>query len=568
MTDDFKKQLDDEVAKISKEEKCDKEDAFRKWVFDLLNQEYLDEGFSSDPSEIEGCLVERGLEVDFIFILSDSNQAYVVRADYTEDLYQDDIEAFFRFSRSLETGLYEGNAKSMELFGKVREILDDRGTVYFVFFSSKEMDGSSKQRITSGQKGHNFIFEIRDLGEIEERVVRRSAQPLESVTIKFEEGFSFEHESGKKNFTFCVSGDELRSLYEKHGKKLFSDNIREPLIGTKPNKGIGDTIIKKPEHFYYFNNGISAICKKFCLQKGKELKIEDLQIINGAQTLGALGSNEHKYVDVENEVEIRKTADKSEVENKIKDVHVLVKLTQVEGESSDFKNKIIEFSNTQNRLNPQDFRANDAIQVWLQDKFGQLDPKIHYQRKRPYMRKSEVKDNDEILLLITEFSKIMLTWLGKPWNAAEAPRLMDDSRGLYGLIFEPQKEKWGDKKFKDAIVAVKAFFVIGEALDDFWSKNKDEFPRIKLFKLFALLLFKQYAEGHPEENLYEKVLGNPVSEVKGILSKNFLQPMIDSVKCKYGVKEDPPPNTVVRSPYHYGALKELFDAKVAESKKK
>jgi AIPR protein len=69
------------------------------------------------------------------------------------------------------------------------------------------------------------------------------------------------------------------------------------------------TLHNEPGHFYYYNNGISALCENFDFdEKTKKLRIKKIQIVNGAQTIGAI---------------------KAAAPSKLQQVLVLVKLTSI-----------------------------------------------------------------------------------------------------------------------------------------------------------------------------------------------------------------------------------------------
>jgi hypothetical protein len=93
-----------------------------------------------------------------------------------------------------------------------------------------------------------------------------------------------------KNITFAIPGTVLQHLARDHKDSLFNWNIRR-FLGKKGevNAGLRETLDKEAEHFYYYNNGISALCESFDFDhKSKRLRVSKLQIVNGAQTLGAL----------------------------------------------------------------------------------------------------------------------------------------------------------------------------------------------------------------------------------------------------------------------------------------
>jgi putative tryptophan/tyrosine transport system substrate-binding protein len=62
------------------------------------------------------------------------------------------------------------------------------------------------------------------------------------------------------NITFAVAGTVLQQLARDHKDSLFNWNIRR-FLGKKGevNAGLTETLEKEPNHFYYYNNGISAL---------------------------------------------------------------------------------------------------------------------------------------------------------------------------------------------------------------------------------------------------------------------------------------------------------------------
>lgn len=89
-----------------------------------------------------------------------------------------------------------------------------------------------------------------------------------------------------------VAVTEIADLFNRHGDLLLERNIRRylGLHSNRVNLAIHETLIheKNRENFYFFNNGITMICNKFrynALQgENYQLKLENMQIINGGQT--------------------------------------------------------------------------------------------------------------------------------------------------------------------------------------------------------------------------------------------------------------------------------------------
>ena len=90
-----------------------------------------------------------------------------------------------------------------------------------------------------------------------------------------------------------IPGKFLADIYLKYGSKLLQGNVRAFLsFRGNVNKGIRSTIMKEPENFFTYNNGIAIVARavRFSSDKTKIVFFKDLQIINGGQTTASLAS--------------------------------------------------------------------------------------------------------------------------------------------------------------------------------------------------------------------------------------------------------------------------------------
>ena len=146
-----------------------------------------------------------------------------------------------------------------------------------------------------------------------------------------------------------IPGDVLAALYDEYGPRLLELNVRS-FLQTKGavNRGIRESVIKTPERFLAYNNGISATASRVDLSPDgmSILRLHDLQIVNGGQTTAS----------VHNAVK-RDGADVSAV-------FVQAKITVVSPQRiAEIVPAISKYSNTQNKVTTADFSANDAFHV-------------------------------------------------------------------------------------------------------------------------------------------------------------------------------------------------------------
>ena len=189
--------------------------------------------------------------------------------------------------------------------------------------------------------------------------------------------------AGYRCLLTIVNGDLLVSLYRKFGPRLLERNVRSFLqLKGGINKGIRDTILKEPENFLAYNNGLSVTAsgvhtKSIGDGMAELVSVEDFQIVNGGQTTGSL----FRAVNQDR-------ADPSAI-------RVQVKITEIlpSGEADELAPSIARYSNAQNKINMADFSSNNPFHrklevlsrtIWAPPGIGggQRQTRWYYERAR------------------------------------------------------------------------------------------------------------------------------------------------------------------------------------------
>jgi hypothetical protein len=165
---------------------------------------------------------------------------------------------------------------------------------------------------------------------------------------------------------------EIAQLFNRHNDLLLERNIRRylGLHANRVNSAIHDTLVAddKRADFYFYNNGITMICRKFrhnALQgENYQLKIEGMQIINGGQTCKT----------------IQQTLNEPALFANFSDVYVLLRLYELADEDQDFVRDITYATNSQNPVDLRDLRSNDEVQQQLEIGISNLG--FSYKRQR------------------------------------------------------------------------------------------------------------------------------------------------------------------------------------------
>jgi AIPR protein len=166
----------------------------------------------------------------------------------------------------------------------------------------------------------------------------------------------------------AVPADDIVRIFHEFGSRLFSENLRFGIEKSEVNDGIRQTAKDEPQNFWYFNNGITAICEDFRKApvggQATDTGIFDvtrISIINGAQTVSSLARSVVEGADLTNaEVHVR-----------------VISLTET---PEDLAVDITTANNTQNDLSPVDFVAADPNQDRLRREAASLGKVYTYRR--------------------------------------------------------------------------------------------------------------------------------------------------------------------------------------------
>ena len=194
---------------------------------------------------------------------------------------------------------------------------------------------------------------------------------------------------------------EIAHLFDKHHDQLLERNIRKylGLRTNRVNSAIHDTLsdTEKRKDFYFLNNGITMICRKFshnALQgEHYRLRIEDAQVINGGQTCKTIQQSL-----------------KSTLLDDFSNTFVLLRVYELEDKDQAFVQDITYATNSQNPVDLRDLRSNDPLQKQLE--IGIQDLGYTYKRQR----EDSFSDSHMILSSVTA-EAVLAIFRKKPHQA-------------------------------------------------------------------------------------------------------------------------------------------------------
>lgn len=502
-TKEFKTIIAEEMREVAEREglslskNADRGYAFENWTADLIFA--AEDAYEGDPADaIQG---SHDLGLDLLFEDSANKLLVICQCKYTtpqKPVSETDVTSFFnRHERYMDrrwVTKHGSEAVQELLLGYPDRVADGWNIVYRFITTGKATD--KLHEIAEGETERydaedvSVRCEVLGFGELKNLYIRSLSLDEtipERVELNLPRDRFFEHLDPYPTLIAAISGNELRNLYNQYKQSLYAYNIRGYLGARGVNKAIGETAETEPEHFLYFNNGVSAICTDYQVLGDNRVVAKDFQIINGAQTVTSLARVEPSSAKV---------------------LFRLTKTLDVKTEKG-INEKIIRFNNSQNSIKLSDFRANDPIQVFLERNLntkrahGPL-PKFSYVRKRGTARKGRGTGSS---IRLEELAKIRYSFLYEPTLISSQPRALwtlRDDGGVYEKSFGVEgtlQEAWSSSVLDETYLALAAYFTI---VDDFRSRGKADPTYRYLFRLrfHALALIGEFAKREIAPELY------------------------------------------------------------------
>ena len=446
----------DERTKMHKNLQLNKGYALLIWFLKFYGQKDLYRTYITDGNDDSSC--------DIIFdnkTVMNEEIFYVIQSKYVAFDIEKRIEAFpkldkkeFGYALSDFTAILNGTRKAgkNENFNRKYEALiqhlEKNGKVKFIFFTLAAMNEEIEATLKSFNKANapKSSLEVIDIQRIRRDYIEfrykeiYTSNPLEyqyspeeaNLVLEIERPKEvkrdiFEYKGRAKAAMLLLKPKTVHKLFERYKFSLFFKNVRNPLHESNYNAKIVDTLLNKPNAFWFFNNGITGITKILpeIGAQAKKIELEGLQIINGAQTVYSI-------------YQAYEQANRSKRKAMDEYAHVMLRL--IGSSDEEFNLQITRFTNSQNPLGDRDFWANDPVQQRLQNE--SFSTNVWYEKREAEFRldKSvleqlniEILTNKEAAMVYTIFH------LQRPFVYLAMEHVFtsrkDNVDGLYESIF-------------------------------------------------------------------------------------------------------------------------------------
>jgi len=286
-----------------------------------------------------------------------------------------------------------------------------------------------------------------------------------------------------RSYLCVLPGEVLADIYDKYGSRLLEGNVRS-FLNTKVavNKKIRETILRNPEMFFAYNNGIAVTATEVEVKTEDDglyiTRVRDLQIVNGGQTTASISTARYR--------------DKADISK----IFVQMKLTEIEPTQAEIIiPNISRSSNSQNRVSEADFFSNHPFHIRMEQisrrmfapAVGGAQHETHwfYERARGQYLQAQARITN------TEKNKFLLqNPKGQLINKTDLAKFHNSWLGI------PHKVSMG---------AQKNFLIFAERITEAWDKNDADFNDIFYQESVALaLLFRHTERLVTGQSWYEK----------------------------------------------------------------
>jgi len=383
-------------------------------IYTFVNGEPLKEDTTINPSQksnhIELIIIQSKISASFkegavgkfresaedLFNLANNPDDYLAR--YNSDLidkaklFRESYKKLARTFPKVQIRYFyatQGDEVHPNVSGKVKKLRDDILKMFSGAEFNFEFIGASKLL----EMTRNIASSSRVLELAESPIGTSTGSYICLVTLS-------------KYFEFISdSGTLVRSIFES--------NVRDFQGDVVVNTGIRKTLEnKESENFWYLNNGVTIITPK-AVMAGKQLTIEDPQIVNGLQTSYEIHGHFSKLQ-----------------KNEGDDREILIRVICEKDDGS--RDRIIRATNSQTAIPPASLRSSDEIHRNIED-FLKTNGFYYDRKKNSY--KNQGMPSSKIISISYMAQSMMAIILQKPDFARARPSTLINSDADYKKIF-------------------------------------------------------------------------------------------------------------------------------------
>ncbi|MBQ6277112.1 MAG: AIPR family protein [Bacteroidales bacterium] len=377
---------------------------------------YLRNIFLLDQRQAKDAITDgaKDKQIDAVFIDNDNSKIYIIQGKFytgptinAEPIRE--IVSVWNQMKDMEQMQQSANFHLMKKLCEISNVIenDDYSVCYQLVTTSTltteaKNDAASFQKILSEDESTKFsadieVVDLECLGIAYERSMEKD-NPCINQEIQLEKG---KYLTTDLNSTkVIIAALPLKECIKIQGIKdgtLFQKNVRQSLgISNKVNKEIKKTITgEKSGDFFFFHNGITAICNKIDELGNDVIKLHSMSVVNGCQSLTTILSC-------------------SESIKKKNDAYVLFRFYEIP--QRDRADSISINTNSQSTVKARDLRSNDKRVLALKKAYENKYTQGFFATKRGDIIPAD-KDKDYVVEL-SLLGKCFIAWYSQRPNIA------------------------------------------------------------------------------------------------------------------------------------------------------
>lgn len=350
-------------------------------------------------------------QIDAVVIDDSSNSIYIIQgkfigADKVDAEPLREVLSSWIQLKDLVRLQETANSKLKQRLSELSIALDDEYDIHFELLTTATLTSAAMNDLATFQKqladadDLPATIHLVDKEEIQKRydMALEKENPVIKFKLSLEDGKFVRLKIGDTQSV--IAAVPLKDCLSFPGIKdgtLFQKNVRQSLgLSNRVNKGIKDTIYKNNREFFFYHNGITALCNKLDFDAAsKILSLTGLSVVNGCQSLTTILSCSEKVKQLE-------------------DSYLMFRFYEIT--TRERAEYISINTNSQSAVKPRDLRSNDKRVLGLKKIFEQKFPTGHLITKRG--EDAPASKDKKYVLDLSELGKYMISWHSQRPNIA------------------------------------------------------------------------------------------------------------------------------------------------------
>lgn len=365
---------------------------------------YLRNIHNLDTIEAKDCITDGAgdKQIDAVYIDNDSSIVYIIQGKFYSGDTVDatplrEVLASWVEIKNLSKLQEDANEKLRVKINELATALEDDYEVVFELITTAGLTESAKADLATFQKelseddslSANLVLVDNEMLKFKYDEALNKNRPYINHEFKVDPSKCMEIEiGGTKAVVAAIPLKECIKIPGIKDGSLFRKNVRQSLgTNNKVNKGIASTLKKDAEGFFFYHNGITAICSQITL-KDDLLSVKELNVVNGCQSLSTIYSC-------------------SEAVRNTNDGYVMFRFYEIsDPEKAD---KISTSTNSQSAVKARDLRSNDKFVLAMKKAYEQCYTDGYFITKRGETA-DPAKYNTNHVVSLTELGKQLIAW--------------------------------------------------------------------------------------------------------------------------------------------------------------